>query len=43
MFHLDDSMANVCIYGIAMAANVLANRWKRSPNIFSIISFTVLH
>ena len=23
-FHLDDSMANVSVYGVAMAANVLA-------------------
>jgi len=34
MFRLDDSMANVCVYDVAVAAHVLANRRKRSANIF---------
>jgi len=25
MFRLDDNMANVCVYGVAMAADGLAN------------------
>jgi len=40
MFNLDDNMANVCVYGVAMAADILANRWKRLPNIFQ---WQVLH
>jgi len=34
VFRLDDSMVNVCVYGIAMAADASANRRKHSPNIF---------
>jgi len=30
MFHVDDSMANVCVYGIAMVADILTNHQKRS-------------
>ena len=33
MFRLDNDMANVCASGIATAADMLANRRKRSPNI----------
>jgi len=34
MFRLDHSMANDCVYGIAMAADVLANHRKHLPKIF---------
>jgi len=34
MFRLDDNMANVCVYAVAMAADVLANSRKHSLNIF---------
>jgi len=34
MFHLDNSVANVFVYGVAMAADVFANHRARSPNIF---------
>ena len=34
MFHLDDSMADVFVYGVAIAVDVLTNRQKRSLNIF---------
>jgi len=34
MFRLDDNTTNVCVYGVAMTADVLANRRTRSPNIF---------
>jgi len=39
---LDDSMANVFVYGIAMAADILANCRKHLRNLFSV-SCTVLH
>ena len=36
MFYLDYNMGNVnvYVYGVAMAADVLADRWKRLLNIF---------
>jgi len=34
MFRLDDSLANVYVYGIAMAADVFPNRRTHSLNIF---------
>ena len=42
--HLSDNMANVSVYGVAMAADVLANRRTRSPNIFghTFYSFTLI-
>ena len=42
MFHLDD-MANVCVYGVTTAADISANCWKHSPNIFwsSVLQFYI--
>jgi len=34
MFRLDNNMAYVCVYGIAIAVEVSANCLMRSPNIF---------
>ena len=34
MFCLDDSMANVFVYGVAMAADVFANTQMCVPNSF---------
>ena len=31
-----DNMASVFVYGVAMAADVFANRRTRSPNIFRL-------
>ena len=45
MFRLDDNMANVCVYGVAMAADGLANHWMCSLNIFfrhKFYSFTLI-
>jgi len=34
MFRLDDNTANICVYGTAIAADILPNHQMHSPNIF---------
>ena len=36
MFHSDDNVANVCVYGIAVAADISANYWMCLRNIFQL-------
>jgi len=37
MFRLDNNMPNVYVYGVATAADVLANRRTHLPTIFLVI------
>jgi len=37
MFRLDNNMSNVYVYGVATAADVLANRRTHLPTIFLVI------